>query len=343
MKSEVLHFLNQEEFGVWKEKVEKETNSSFINRKGSYQTKEYKKLNYMCNRNGFYQSRGTGLHHLKMQGSNKINGYCPAKINLKIFNNGKCEANFINCHVGHSNDLGHLYLSKSEKDKLACKIAAKIPFQKILDEIRESISGDKLERIHLLTKKDLYNIEQCYNLNKESVRHTNDAVSVEAWVRELNETGCILFYKPQDTISELHPQLKPEDFFLIIMNKGQKDILEKYGNDVVCVDGTHGINSYEFELVTLLILDDMREGFPGAFCISNRTDEAAMKVFFFHIQRELGVDLKPKTFMSDMASSFYNAWIEIMGPVKFRYVIKLYFDYYFKFIYFLFLLYIHIF
>ncbi|KAJ8926957.1 hypothetical protein NQ314_020635 [Rhamnusium bicolor] len=56
-------------------------------------------------------------------------------------------------HIGHTTDLGHLSLNKLESDALATKIAAKIPFQTILDNIRESISNNKLNRVHLLTKK----------------------------------------------------------------------------------------------------------------------------------------------------------------------------------------------
>lgn len=78
------------------------------------------------------------------------------------------------------------------------------------------------------------------------------------------------------------------------------------------------MNAYGFELITLLVLDDIREGFPCAFCISNRTDEVTMKFFFSCIREKLGGNLHADVFMSDMAQSFYNAWVQVMGPVKFR-------------------------
>jgi hypothetical protein len=49
-------------------------------------------------------------------------------------------------------------------------MALKIPFTQILDEVRDSIHGSELERIHLLTKKDLYNIEKSFNLQSTTVR-----------------------------------------------------------------------------------------------------------------------------------------------------------------------------
>jgi len=44
-----------------------------------------------------------------------------------------------------------------------------IPFEHVLDEIRDSISNNSLERIHLLTKKDLHNIQTSYNLNNKAI------------------------------------------------------------------------------------------------------------------------------------------------------------------------------
>nr|CAI5819118.1 unnamed protein product [Callosobruchus analis] len=63
---------------------------------------------------------------------------------------------------------------------IAEKIAENVLFPAILDEIRDSVANEKLERIHLLTKKDLHNISQTYNLNKDFMRHPNDAISIES-------------------------------------------------------------------------------------------------------------------------------------------------------------------
>ena len=185
--------------------------------------------------------------------------------------------------------------------------------------MRDSITDSNLHRIHLLTRKDQYNVEAKYNLYPDSVRHPNDCISVEAWVNEINskEEMCVLFYKPQDTISENHPQLKSEDFMLIIMNKPQCNILLKYGNDCICIDGTHGMNSYNLELLTILVLDDMRQGFPCAFCVTNRTDKETSRIFFSYIEKWTGT-ISCSVFMSDMAGSFYNAWMEIMNVPKLR-------------------------
>lgn len=108
------------------------------------------------------------------------------------------------------------------------------------------------------------------------------------------------------------PEFKTDDFILIIMTAAQLHILKTYGNDCICLDGTHGLNSYDFELNTLLVLDELREGFPCAFLISNRSDTQVLKFFFSQVKLKSG-PIKPKVFMSDLADTFFNAWIAEMG------------------------------
>jgi len=64
------------------------------------------------------------------------------------------------------------------------------------------------------------------------------------------------------------------------------------------------MNSYHFNLTTILILDDMREGYPCAFMISNRVDEAVLTILFSPI-RGLTGQIEPKVFMSYMAECFF--------------------------------------
>ncbi|KAJ8911228.1 hypothetical protein NQ315_014940 [Exocentrus adspersus] len=193
---------------------------------------------------------------------------------------GRCQTHITITHVGHHNEIQHLKLTELERRNLAIKLAAKKPFDCILDEIRDTVEGTDLKRLHLLNKKDLYNIEKSFNLSSTVVRHSNDAVSVESWINEVKEE-CVLFYKPQDTTTLKHPELKSEDFVLVLMNAAQVEMLQTFGSDCICVDGTHGLNSYNFEMNTVLVIDDMRQGFPCAFLVSNRSDEVVFNKFFF--------------------------------------------------------------
>ncbi|GFU90973.1 uncharacterized protein TNCV_4923041 [Trichonephila clavipes] len=269
-----------------------------------------KKHHFVCHRSGVYISKGKGLRHLKTQGSNKIDGYCILRYEIKVFvsETGACSIKFFKTHLGHRNDIGHLSLTDFERQHIATKIASKITFDEILDEIRDSVTDSKLERIHLLTKKDLYNIENCFNIGSNVIKHKDDGTSVDAWVNEIESKNysCILFYKPQGVTSAMHPELKSDDFVLIIMNDAQCEMLKKYVSHI-CIDGTHGTNGYDFELITLLILDVVRQGFPCSFFISNRTDHFVLEIFFAKIKEKVG-EICPTVCMSDMAESFFNAW-----------------------------------
>ena len=60
---------------------------------------------------------------------------------------------------GHTSDLGHIHLSEKTRLLVAGQLHQGVSFQHILDEIRDS-SGRELKRIHLITRKDLHNIER---------------------------------------------------------------------------------------------------------------------------------------------------------------------------------------
>ncbi|GFT16957.1 uncharacterized protein NPIL_185951 [Nephila pilipes] len=186
---------------------------------------------YLLYHSGFYVSKGKGLRHLKTQGSNKIDGYCPAEIKVFISETGS-----------------------------------------------------------------------------NAIKHKDDGTSVDAWVNEMESKNdsCILFYKPQGVTSAMYPELKSNDFVLGIMNDAQCEMLKKYVSHI-CIDGIHGTNGYDFELITLLTLDDMRQGFPCSFFTSNRTDHFVLQIFFAKIKEKIG-EICPTVFMSDMAESFFNAW-----------------------------------
>lgn len=309
-----LSFSSFNEFLLWKENFEKDTKSRYIVERGAKKNGNKIHHFYKCHRSGNFDSNSNGLRSLKLKGSKKINYLCPSSMKLIESMNGQCSLKLIETHFGHESELVYLQLTQSEKKKIAEKLAMKIPLDVILDDVRDSIS--KLERIHLLDKQDLRNIEKSFNLNCDIQKDSDDGLSVDIWVKQLEQSDdCILLYKPQGVILQDVPDLKSEDFVLIIMNEVQKEMLKKYGSDCICVDGTHGMNSYQFELFTLMVIDDIREGFPCAFFFCNRSDEGALSIFFKYIKSAVG-SITANVFMSDMAIAFYNAWIKEMNPPK---------------------------
>ena len=55
--------------------------------------------------------------------------------------------------------------------------------QHILDNVREGV-GDDQKHVHLVTRKDIRNIKNCYNI-QSTERHTDDATSVAYGYRKL--------------------------------------------------------------------------------------------------------------------------------------------------------------
>ena len=81
---------------------------------------------------------------------------------------------------------------------IAAQLAQGVTFQRILDNIRDSVAH-KLDRSHLATRKDIANIERAFGLQRV-IKHPDDATSVAAWVREMDRRGeanPVLLYKAQ--------------------------------------------------------------------------------------------------------------------------------------------------
>lgn len=169
--------------------------------------------------------------------------------------------------------------------------------------------GRDFNRIHLLTRKDITNIERTYGL-QSAQRHKDDATSVRLWVEEMRESpeNPVLLYKAQGaTQPDICENLREKDFVLAIQTPLQENIMKRLTNGrVVCVDGTHGTNGYDFTLITVIVVDEYGEGFPVAWCISNREDKLLLTNFFTALRNKVG-DLH--FFMSDMAEQYYTAWV----------------------------------
>jgi hypothetical protein len=48
-----------------------------------------------------------------------------------------------------------------------------------------------------------------------------------------------------------------------------KQLLQAFGSNIVCMDDTHGTNSYHFSLITVLVVDEFGEGCPVAWCLTD--------------------------------------------------------------------------
>lgn len=54
---------------------------------------------------------------------------------------------------------------------------------------------------------------------------------------------------------------------------------------------------------------------PVAFMFTNRKDTYIYEVYFTAVQSSAGI-ISPKTFMTDIVATFFNAWVCVMAPVE---------------------------
>ncbi|XP_050501349.1 uncharacterized protein LOC126881240 [Diabrotica virgifera virgifera] len=244
-------------------------------------------------------------------GTNKIGRTCPST--MIVTSNQECiSVVFFPVHVGHYNELGRLRIDETDRIKIAGKLSQGVPIGRVILE-----KVHPVERVHLIEKKDLTNIVRDFSIGYTIKRHKNDAVSVQLWVKamQLLENNPVLFYKNSEEDDEV--VFDKNDFVLIIMTEVQKKSLISFCQDKICIDGTHGLNQYGFQLYTIVIVEEYGSGVPAAFCFSNRSDETLFQHFFQCIKDSVGL-LSPNVFMSDDYNAFYNAWKSVMSEVPNR-------------------------
>ena len=90
-----------------------------------------------------------------------------------------------------------------------------------------------------------------------SIAAIADLMSVVSWVNtKKSEDPCIIVHFKNQHEEDSSHQLRYEDFMLAIMTPNQEKLLEKFGSKCITIDSTHGVNSYDILLTTVMILDE---------------------------------------------------------------------------------------
>ena len=104
-------------------------------------------------------------------------------------------------------------------------------------------------------------------------------------MRSNSESNPVLLYKSQDSEPNSKcSSLKRQDFILVLPTP----MLIKFGINVICMDDTHGTNSYDFNLVTVLVVDEFGKGYPVASCLCNRVDMSILIDFLKALKENVG-------------------------------------------------------
>lgn len=316
VKKDTKVFCSYNSFRSWKLEFEKATVSSFIFLY-SKKCKNGKITKYVCHRSGSYAPNLKNVsrqRQIKLKGTNKIGSNCPARITATNMDNGNITTEYVSTHLGHDVEVGRLRLALNDREDVAGKLFQGIPNHRILQDIGKKF--DPTTRISYTTNHDLHNIQKAFNVQSNIIFHDDDTKSVNILIDKLQskENNPILMYKPYG-LEE--PVIGTNNFFLVFMNFAQEEMLNKYGNDILMIDSTHGTNPYKIQLTTLMVVDDNHEGFPVAFLWSITQTEAIYSQFFSCIKQKVP-NLKPKTFISDDSNTFYNAFVSTFNNTPYK-------------------------
>lgn len=141
VKVEIEHhkFTDKEAFEDWKHSVENESTSQYIKSRGEKRSKSVNKTYYSCNRSGYYMSKARTRKALKKQGSRKINGRCPASMNVTLNTDQTYDVRFVKTHVGHDFELKHLDISDKDRNLIVQKLVSGLTKREIIKQIRSNI------------------------------------------------------------------------------------------------------------------------------------------------------------------------------------------------------------
>ena len=153
------------EFEKWKNEEERMTKSWYVKHRADRKTKHFTKSWLRCNRTGTFVSKSTGKRAMKSQGSCKTGCSCPAFITTRRYHaTGEVQAEFCLKHVGHRQENAFNKMLKEMRTTIAAKLSQGISMSSVMDYIRGSMCGP-LNRDHLITRADVHNIKQQYNIN----------------------------------------------------------------------------------------------------------------------------------------------------------------------------------
>ncbi len=286
---------------------------------------------YECHRSGKYKSHRTKeprdlKEHddrkrcLKLNGSKKLGGVCPAEIRVKCLRStGACIVDFQTTHVGHpiedESELRYIGLDEDEKIHIATKIQDGVPLRTLLSNPSTVLSENK-GRLSVLTSDDVRNACRRFGITVKSEQgHDGRAVAIDSIIDENRES--ILFFKDQFQEDNEFGVLNIEDFVVVIMNKVQEDNLRRYGHKMVAFEGTGDANPFGIVMHALLVVDVDFEGVPVAFILTNRNDRTVINIFFECIRQRVGL-IRPRTLVTDMWNSYYDSWISVMERPEYR-------------------------
>ncbi|XP_050537535.1 uncharacterized protein LOC126903453 [Daktulosphaira vitifoliae] len=307
-----LNFTSINDFLTWKEDFEHENKCRYVRVTGCKKLPDGKKLSYYyCNRSTYFTSKSKGVR--KRNTPLKVKGLCTASMKETQNSNGSINLLLCATHYGHNISSEHMRMSKREREEITELIQRGDHPDFVINAARAKAS-DSLNRIHLLNRKDIKNIERKLGIKHPEYikQRTINDLNTDRWILKLLRTpdNPIIFYKPNNVE---YIGFEQSDLILIFMTRNQHYWINKFGSDGIFMVTEMKMIQAGLYLTVLYVCDEFNGMLPVCFMICN--DSKIYQTFFLNtILSKVGT-VYAKALITDDNYDLYESWCSIMSPV----------------------------
>uniref|UniRef100_A0A8D8R8M3 MULE transposase domain-containing protein n=1 Tax=Cacopsylla melanoneura TaxID=428564 RepID=A0A8D8R8M3_9HEMI len=309
-------FLSDEDFRSWKEQEEESTFSYFVQHSGQHRRIKH----FYCQHDGSSKPHSKRKSDAFKSKRIKVGHICIAKMKVSTTESGSVHLEYYPTHSHRLSpqDLVHHPLPHDVNKLINEQISVGVPVDLIYEHAKQMFTLRDTSHVsemkaNMLTKKKI--AERARRKRSAHHLHTNDADAVYLKVKQLIDEEKVVLYKPYESqvlygpagIDEL-PESR-ELFMLGLQTPRQLELMKEHGGKILIVNETEGTNQYQYKLLTCMIVDDNRRGWPVAHLLTSKSDAATL-TFFFSALKDLGGVDNVTTVITDDNPALLNAMTE---------------------------------
>lgn len=310
-------FPSIKEFHSWKEAEEERTFSYYTAKKGQAASSS---KHFYCQHDGSgkpHSARKTSRRNNK--GCVKVGHYCISKMTVRVDETKAVHVEYYptHNHKCSKEDFIHHplpeYMSRYIDEKIAENVPATVVYELAREKFLPKNSPDVVNcKASILTKKRV--LERGRRRRMARRLHKDDAKAVYLLATQLmdKEEESVLVYKPRGSSvvcgpKEINDLPDSEELFMFgFQTKEQLELFKRHCNKVVILDETHGTNQYKFQLLTVMVVDENRRGWPVAHLITSKSDADTLQFFFQELKSRLGDEVSINCVITDDDPALIN-------------------------------------
>ncbi|XP_054276739.1 uncharacterized protein LOC128995746 [Macrosteles quadrilineatus] len=252
------------------------------------------------------------------KGRVKIGHFCIAQ--MKVCRNNLTDLVSVIYHPTHSHvcspqDYLHHPLPQDLSSFINCQLGEEVSPSKIFNKVK-NINIDKsrdvqTQKVNILTKKRIR--ERARRQRMAQRLHEDDAKSVYLMASEMvSKENSVVIYKPYGADVVYGPEdvnnlpYSMEIFMFGFQTPRQLQLMKDHCNKILIVDETHGTNQYSYKLLTCMVVDDNRRGWPVAHLVTNKSDAATLQFFFKGLSERIEDPSRINCVITDDDSAIIN-------------------------------------